>query len=122
MKTIFYYLLLAIDFYITTVIHTRIKLVSDLVISLESPRGGVEGEEAWSQVKTFYLSCTNEQRIREQGYTPLVNFLRATFPAYLDPHAISDGDLTDIVIGEELISSNPEQALKGHSHVKSEHN
>ena len=51
-------------------------------------------------MKTFYLSCSKEEVIREQGYGPLVSFMRDTFSAYLDPHASTEGDLTNIVIGE----------------------
>ena len=51
-------------------------------------------------MKTFYLSCSKEEVIREQGYGPLVSFMRDTFSAYLDPHASTEGDLTNIVIGK----------------------
>jgi hypothetical protein len=67
---------------------------SDLVLSLR------EEDTAWANLKTFYLSCTNEKRIREQGYGPLVQFIRDTFGSYLDPHASAEGDLTQIINGE----------------------
>jgi hypothetical protein len=59
-----------------------------------------EEDTAWASLKTFYLSCTNEKRIREQGYGPLVQFIRDTFGSYLDPHASAEGDLTQIINGE----------------------
>jgi hypothetical protein len=73
-------------------------LVSDLVLSLEGG-GGRPEDAAWSQLKAFYFSCTNEKRIRELGYVPLVQFLRDSFGAYLDPHASAEGDLTAILTG-----------------------
>ncbi|XP_023320293.1 membrane metallo-endopeptidase-like 1 isoform X2 [Eurytemora carolleeae] len=67
------------------------KNIRDLIMSLGDSNNG------FGKLKSFFISCSDEDTIRRRRSEPIINFIKEHFSPALDPMTGDTGDLTDII-------------------------
>ena len=61
-----------------------------------------DSNNGFGKLKSFFISCSDEDTIRRRRSEPIINFIKEHFSPALDPMTGDTGDLTDIITGAYL--------------------
>ena len=61
-----------------------------------------DSKNGFDKLKSFFISCSDEDTIRRRRSEPIINFIKEHFSPALDPMTGDAGDLTDIITGAQL--------------------